>query len=590
MLSINGKQFRNLTEQVAYLTECYAQGVIINADEQVSAVGNLPPATSVMEGYTVAVGAAAPFDYYLSSNGSWVNLGTFPAKGDTGSAGKDGYSLFITSQTGIGSGTSELNGNLFYNPSSIAPKPGDVVLGGSDMNIYVITEDRSPDFYVEWRGKFKGDQGIQGPRGYSVYTTTQTGLSAGTTSLTLSDVVMPTGAVVQVGDLIIGGEAFWIYVVTALSSSIATVSQIGHLDGAYDLNIGNGTGANSIVQKGVGASATGARSIALGSNASAITDDTVVIDQSTYLKHNLKVDGEFNVIDVAWLNDHTRVDGNLNVYGITYLHNDAEIEGDLIVEEDLTVDEDLTVTGSSNVSGKTYLHNDANIDGNLTVTGTFPEPASYVKNVSSSGAVTTFTKKDDSMVTLNGANGSGTSSLRLCNSGSVSGGNAIAIGAQSLCTGNYGFAQGFGSAVRATYSIAMGNHSEAGGTGASGATAIGSYVLSKTEPSKISLGRYNVDIAGNALEIGNGADADNRSNALELTKTGGLRVATNVQNENITTDHYFKGSMEINGAVTLDNSLQFDSSTLKIQIGGRDLGLVKLNIGGTDYWLMAEAD
>jgi hypothetical protein len=597
MLSINGKQFRNLTEQVAYLTECYAQGVIINADEQVAAVGNLPPATSVMEGYTVAVGAAAPYDYYLSSNGSWVNLGTFPAKGDTGARGMDGYCLFTTSQAGIGSGTSELNANLFYNPADLEPKPGDVVVGGSDMNIYVVTGYTDPDVYVEWRGMFKGDQGIQGPRGYSVYTTTQTGLSAGTTSLTLSYVVLPAGAAVQVGDLIIGGDAFWIYVVNSLSSTTATVSQIGHLNGAYDLNIGNGTGANSIVQKGVGATATGARSIALGTNSTASNADTLVVMQDTYINNDLTVQGHCS------LQDHVSVNGTLNAIAVNAtsgINSDGtmscdgsltvggttSLEGNVLIEGNVQIVDagDLSVAGDVSVSGNT------DIDGNLTVTGTFPEPASYVKNVSRSNSITTFTKEDDSTVVLNVANGAGTSSLRVCNSGSVSGGNSIAIGAQSTASGNYCLAQGYGCKANTSYCFASGNHSESGATGVSGSIAIGTYVNSKTETNKIAMGRYNVDMSGNALEIGNGADADNRSNALELTKTGGLRVAPNVRDENISTPHYFKGDMEINGYTTLDHDLQFETSTLKIQIGGHYLGLVKLNIGGTDYWLMAEAD
>lgn len=231
MLTINGKQYRNLTEQVAYLTKCYAQGVIINTDERVSEAELLPPATSVMEGYTVAVGESAPYDYYLSCNGYWVNLGTFPAKGDTGADGQDGYCLFITSEAGIGSGTSDLNGNLFYNPASIDPKPGDVVLGGSDMNIYVITENRAPDFYVEWRGKFKGDQG---DTGYSIFTTSESGIDNTTVSLDTTKFYNPESIDPRNGDVVMGGDDFNIYIISAVAGTTATVTWSGALKGYVD--------------------------------------------------------------------------------------------------------------------------------------------------------------------------------------------------------------------------------------------------------------------------------------------------------------------------------------------------------------------
>ena len=79
MVIVNGKTFRNLQEQVYYLTNIIgdATDIVKNVKGAVTSPSALPAYTSVNYGTTYAVGAASPYNYYVSTASGWVNLGTF---------------------------------------------------------------------------------------------------------------------------------------------------------------------------------------------------------------------------------------------------------------------------------------------------------------------------------------------------------------------------------------------------------------------------------------------------------------------------------------------------------------------------------
>ena len=100
-LNCNNTTYRNLIEQVEYLTERLAQYTgdplpAFNVKGKVTLYTELPDISTVEAGTTYAVGIISPFQYWSALDGQWVNLGKFPlpgpagAKGDTGATGPAG--------------------------------------------------------------------------------------------------------------------------------------------------------------------------------------------------------------------------------------------------------------------------------------------------------------------------------------------------------------------------------------------------------------------------------------------------------------------------------------------------------------------
>ena len=89
---IDNKVYRNLQQQVGYLTELANQGVdvIKNVKGIVDNASQLPDVASVEIGTTYAVGTSKPYEYYVALNGRWVDLGEFPYQGPTGPQGPIG--------------------------------------------------------------------------------------------------------------------------------------------------------------------------------------------------------------------------------------------------------------------------------------------------------------------------------------------------------------------------------------------------------------------------------------------------------------------------------------------------------------------
>ena len=91
-IRIDNKVYRNLQQQVGYLTELANQGVdvIKNVSGIVTNASQLPDVSSVEIGTTYAVGTNKPYEYYAALNGKWVDLGEFPYQGPVGPTGPAG--------------------------------------------------------------------------------------------------------------------------------------------------------------------------------------------------------------------------------------------------------------------------------------------------------------------------------------------------------------------------------------------------------------------------------------------------------------------------------------------------------------------
>ena len=175
MVIVNGKTFRNLQEQVYYLTNIIgdATDIVKNVVGAVASPSALPAYTSVNYGTTYAVGAASPYNYYVSTAAGWVNLGTFPKAGPSGADGKDGNSIYLTSAN-LTPNTDYIYTRDIYNPSNIPYKAGDLILAtnASGAYLYTVSNVRSPDVLdIVYRTTLggiqgpKGDTGPQGPKG-----------------------------------------------------------------------------------------------------------------------------------------------------------------------------------------------------------------------------------------------------------------------------------------------------------------------------------------------------------------------------------------------------------------------------------------
>lgn len=175
MVIVNGKTFRNLQEQVYYLTNIIgdATDIVKNVVGTVTSPSALPAYTSVNYGTTYAVGTASPYNYYVSTAAGWVNLGTFPKAGPSGADGKDGNSIYLTSAN-LTPNADYIYTQDIYNPSNIPYKAGDLILATntSGAYLYTVSNVRSSDVLdIVYRTTLsgiqgpKGDTGPQGPKG-----------------------------------------------------------------------------------------------------------------------------------------------------------------------------------------------------------------------------------------------------------------------------------------------------------------------------------------------------------------------------------------------------------------------------------------
>ena len=168
-IRIDNKVYRNLQQQVKYLTAMFQSGMsITNIDGAVDDVSKLPDVNSVLSGTIYTVGASKPYEYYVALNGKWVDLGEFPYQGPKGADGKDGNSIWISSQVGINNTTSIIDINTIYNPDGLAITAGNLLIGGDEIPLlFTIDNVGTAAVNVTYRCKLgaKGDKGDVGPTG-----------------------------------------------------------------------------------------------------------------------------------------------------------------------------------------------------------------------------------------------------------------------------------------------------------------------------------------------------------------------------------------------------------------------------------------
>ena len=184
-ITIDNKTYRNLQEQVLYLTKVVSEGtdIVKTIQGQVSGANDLPSPTSLANGTTYAVGTKAPFEYYVTINGKWVDIGQYPYPGPAGEDGENGNSIFISNQKGLTEHSTQIDSTTLYNPLNLPITAGTLIIGGdSTPMVFSVTTKVGTTLTVAYRyilggtpGPIgpqgptgpKGDQGIPGPKGDS---------------------------------------------------------------------------------------------------------------------------------------------------------------------------------------------------------------------------------------------------------------------------------------------------------------------------------------------------------------------------------------------------------------------------------------
>lgn len=167
-IRIDNKVFRNLQQQVDYLTDLANQGVDVvkNVKGIVANASQLPNVASVAIGTAYAVGTSKPYEYYVALNGKWVDIGAFPYQGPAGDDGKDGNSIWISNQTGVTADTTIIDIATVYNPGSLPITAGNLLVAGDVIPlIFSINVVSASQLTVVYRYNLGGDIGPTGPTG-----------------------------------------------------------------------------------------------------------------------------------------------------------------------------------------------------------------------------------------------------------------------------------------------------------------------------------------------------------------------------------------------------------------------------------------
>lgn len=167
-ITYNGMTFRNLQEQVYYLSDLIgdATDIVKNVSGKVSAASALPDYKSQVLGTTYAVGINSPYSYYVATTSGWLNLGIFPKAGPSGTNGKDGNSIFFTNLQGD-SQTTTINLSNLFNPDNLTISEGNLILmiNTSGTFIFSITTISGAVAYVSYLTTLSGIPGPTGPTG-----------------------------------------------------------------------------------------------------------------------------------------------------------------------------------------------------------------------------------------------------------------------------------------------------------------------------------------------------------------------------------------------------------------------------------------
>ena len=167
-ITIDNKTYRNLQEQVLYLTKVVSEGtdIVKTIQGQVSGANDLPSPTSLANGTTYAVGTKAPFEYYVTINGKWVDIGQYPYPGPAGEDGENGNSIFISNQKGLTEHSTQIDSTTLYNPLNLPITAGTLIIGGdSTPMVFSVTTKVGTILTVAYRYILGGTPGPQGPIG-----------------------------------------------------------------------------------------------------------------------------------------------------------------------------------------------------------------------------------------------------------------------------------------------------------------------------------------------------------------------------------------------------------------------------------------
>ena len=167
-ITYNGMTFRNLQEQVYYLSDLIgdATDIVKNVTGKVNAANALPDYKSQFLGTTYAVGTNAPYSYYVATTSGWLNLGIFPKAGPSGTNGKDGNSIFFTNLQGD-SQTTTINLSNLFNPDNLTISEGNLILmiNTNGTFVFSITNVTGAVAYVSYLTTLSGIPGPTGPQG-----------------------------------------------------------------------------------------------------------------------------------------------------------------------------------------------------------------------------------------------------------------------------------------------------------------------------------------------------------------------------------------------------------------------------------------
>lgn len=167
-ITIDNKTYRNLQEQVLYLTKVVSEGtdIVKTIQGQVSGANDLPSPTSLANGTTYAVGTKAPFEYYVTINGKWVDIGQYPYPGPAGEDGENGNSIFISNQKGLTEHSTQIDSTTLYNPLNLPITAGTLIIGGdSTPMVFSVTTKVGTTLTVAYRYILGGTPGPIGPQG-----------------------------------------------------------------------------------------------------------------------------------------------------------------------------------------------------------------------------------------------------------------------------------------------------------------------------------------------------------------------------------------------------------------------------------------
>lgn len=167
-ITINNKTYRNLQEQVLYLTKVVSEGtdIVKTIQGQVTGADDLPSPTSLANGTTYAVGTKAPFEYYVTIDGKWVDIGEYPYQGPAGEDGENGNSIFISNQKGLTESSTQIDTSTLYNPLNLPILAGTLIIGGDTTPlVFSVTTKVGSTLTVAYRYILGGTPGPQGPAG-----------------------------------------------------------------------------------------------------------------------------------------------------------------------------------------------------------------------------------------------------------------------------------------------------------------------------------------------------------------------------------------------------------------------------------------